>query len=230
MLPVLDGWLPRLAGLVLSEQATDELLALVVSLALQAVDGADGASVALVGDGTYRLGNPSASDLDVHRLDEAQRLSGAGPCIDVFRSGEEAWWEPGDGRWPHLAAQAGCRVLWVLPLHAADHLVGILGLHFRSEPPTIEAAATARHLARYAGVVLHNAAALIGAELTSRHLQTALENRDVIGQAKGMLMARRGVDADEAFDLLRRASQRSGRKLRDVAAEVVARYGPPRGP
>ena len=68
---------------------------------------------------------------------------------------------------------------------------------------------------------------VMSAELTNRHLQTALEHRDVIGQAKGILMARRAVTADEAFDLLRRASQHNGRKLRDVAADVVARYGPP---
>ncbi len=53
-------------------------------------------------------------------------------------------------------------------------------------------------------------------------LRTALESRDVIGQAKGILMARQGISADEAFDLLRRASQRSNVKLRDVAAQVVA--------
>ena len=53
-------------------------------------------------------------------------------------------------------------------------------------------------------------------------LQAALESRDVIGQAKGILMARQGLSADEAFDVLRRASQRTNRKLRDVAAEVAA--------
>ena len=53
-------------------------------------------------------------------------------------------------------------------------------------------------------------------------LEKALETRDIIGQAKGILMARQLIDADAAFDVLRRASQRSNTKLRDVASEVVA--------
>ncbi|HEX2383900.1 MAG TPA: ANTAR domain-containing protein, partial [Acidimicrobiales bacterium] len=55
----------------------------------------------------------------------------------------------------------------------------------------------------------------------TQNLQTALENRDVIGQAKGILMARHGFSADEAFDELRRASQRRNVKLRDVADSVA---------
>jgi hypothetical protein len=58
------------------------------------------------------------------------------------------------------------------------------------------------------------------------HLENALESRDTIGQAKGILMARQGISADEAFEVLRRASQRSNRKLRDVAADVVAHQRP----
>lgn len=52
-------------------------------------------------------------------------------------------------------------------------------------------------------------------------LTEALESRDVIGQAKGILMASQGISADEAFNILRRASQRLNVKLRDVAAQVV---------
>ena len=54
------------------------------------------------------------------------------------------------------------------------------------------------------------------------NLQRAVESRDLIGQAKGILMVRQQVGSEEAFAILRRASQRSNRKLRDVAAQVVA--------
>jgi hypothetical protein len=54
-------------------------------------------------------------------------------------------------------------------------------------------------------------------------LEKALESRDIIGQAKGILMARQHITADAAFELLVRASQRTNVKLRDVAAELVAR-------
>ena len=52
-------------------------------------------------------------------------------------------------------------------------------------------------------------------------LQEAVATRDVIGQAKGILMATESISADEAFAILSRASQRENRKLRDVAAEIV---------
>jgi AmiR/NasT family two-component response regulator len=54
-------------------------------------------------------------------------------------------------------------------------------------------------------------------------LQEAMTTRGVIEQAKGILMARERVDADGAFDILRRASQRANRKLHDLAQEIVER-------
>jgi AmiR/NasT family two-component response regulator len=53
-------------------------------------------------------------------------------------------------------------------------------------------------------------------------LYRALDSRDAIGQAKGILMARRGISADEAFDLLRRTSQDVNVKLREVAETVTS--------
>lgn len=56
------------------------------------------------------------------------------------------------------------------------------------------------------------------------HLRIALETRDVIGMAKGILMATEGIGPQAAFDVLVRASQNQNRKLHDVAEEIVARY------
>ena len=54
-------------------------------------------------------------------------------------------------------------------------------------------------------------------------LAAALESRATIEQAKGVIMATTGCTPDDAFDLLRQQSQTENRKLRDIAAEVVAR-------
>jgi AmiR/NasT family two-component response regulator len=54
-------------------------------------------------------------------------------------------------------------------------------------------------------------------------LQDALANRAVIEQAKGMIMAQSRCTSDQAFDVLRRASQRTNRKVRDIATELVSR-------
>ena len=56
----------------------------------------------------------------------------------------------------------------------------------------------------------------------------AFETRDLIGQAKGVIMAALACPADEAFHLLRRQSQHENRKLIEVAAEIAARASSPR--
>ena len=74
----------------------------------------------------------------------------------------------------------------------------------------------------HTGVLLaaHSALA-IAAATTSADLRIALESRDVIGQAKGILMERFKITSTEAFDLLITASQHTNRKLRDVAADLT---------
>jgi AmiR/NasT family two-component response regulator len=73
----------------------------------------------------------------------------------------------------------------------------------------------------HAATSLANATAFSAARVLSEQLQEALESRAVIEQAKGILMARHGIDADRAFEQLREQSQHSNRKVRDLAADVV---------
>ena len=60
----------------------------------------------------------------------------------------------------------------------------------------------------------------------ARNMRIAMDSRAVIEQAKGVLMAQQQVDAEQAFEILRAASQRSNRKLRDIAVGVVASTQP----
>jgi AmiR/NasT family two-component response regulator len=66
----------------------------------------------------------------------------------------------------------------------------------------------------------HAAVALAGAQHEG-HLKAGMRNRDVIGQAKGILMERYKIDAQQAFAVLSRVSQEMNRKLADVAAELA---------
>lgn len=75
--------------------------------------------------------------------------------------------------------------------------------------------------AAQAAIVISNAQAYLGAQRLADQLSVALESRIVIEQAKGLLMAG-GRTGAEAFEILKRASQRENRKVRDVAADVVA--------
>ncbi|MEJ2871281.1 GAF and ANTAR domain-containing protein [Actinomycetospora sp. OC33-EN08] len=78
-------------------------------------------------------------------------------------------------------------------------------------------------LAAHASVALQAAQDVAASRLETVQLTEALHSRDVIGQAKGILMERRGVDADGAFDILRRASQDLNVKIRDVATTIASR-------
>ncbi len=94
----------------------------------------------------------------------------------------------------------------------------------RPEHPvvTAEAQHALEQFAAFAAVALGNAASLAEAGERADNLQLALQSRAVIEQAKGVLMARHGVDADGAFAMLSTRSQHENRKLRAIAEEVVA--------
>jgi AmiR/NasT family two-component response regulator len=74
---------------------------------------------------------------------------------------------------------------------------------------------------RQAGVTLTNASTYEKARRLVEQLNQAVASRDVIGQAKGVLMAQEGIDADEAFERLRKLSQATNVKLREVAKRVA---------
>jgi AmiR/NasT family two-component response regulator len=79
-------------------------------------------------------------------------------------------------------------------------------------------------LATHASLALAHTQALTNAELQTAHLRKAIDSRDVIGQAKGILMQRRGITAPEAFDVLRQASQELNVKLAELASTLATRH------
>jgi AmiR/NasT family two-component response regulator len=81
--------------------------------------------------------------------------------------------------------------------------------------------ALAQAFANYAGVAIANAHLYTATATQARQLEEAMASRAVIEQAKGLIMAQRRCTPDEAFQTLSRASQRSNRKLRDIATAIV---------
>jgi transcriptional regulator with GAF, ATPase, and Fis domain len=154
------------------------------------------------------------------RLDEFQQREGDGPCLAAARSQEVVRLEDvaTDQRWPSfasLAADAGVGSMLCLPLHVDTTTFGTLSL-YADTPHAIKDGAepVARVLAVLAAITL--------SESRSRlHLERALQSRDLIGQAKGIIMHARRVTADEAFALLVRRSQETNTKLVEVAESVV---------
>ena len=215
-----------LAELLLTEQGTDDVLANVVSLAAQVVPGCDAASISMLPKG--RPVTPVSSAELASELDHSQYESGEGPCLCAIESAAPVRVQSfaHEQRWPRFSKQAAAEgVLSVLslPLTAQDTVLGALNLYSRRPSNFLDAEETAALFAHQASITLFNAQALRRAQELAHQLAVALENRDVIGQAKGIIMAAQDLTSDQAFDVLRRASQRANRKLHEVAREIVAR-------
>lgn len=125
-------------------------------------------------------------------------------------------------RWTQAAAPMGLRSTLSAPLRARGEATGAIKVYSRdphsyttSDEPILQM------LADQAGVVPANVEGYVEAGELSEQLKDALRSRDVIGQAKGILMAQEGVDDEAAFAMLRQASQSKNVKLRDIAAAVV---------
>lgn len=218
----------ELLGLLLEETPFGELLEHVLDLTTRAVDSADGVAVT-VRRLSGRTDTAAASSEAAREIDEVQRHHGYGPCVEAMDTGSERASADlrVDDRWgPELRATAeatGLVCVLAVPLQAGGTTIGALNVFSRS-PDGIddEAAATVRGIAAPVAATLANARAYHRVEQLGEQLREALTTRAVIEQAKGILMVRAGVDDEQAFALLRRTSQHQNRKLRDVAAAVVA--------
>jgi GAF domain-containing protein len=221
----LSGTLSALAGVVLGEETLDAVLEMVVSLAVSAIPDVYGASVSLARDGQLVTAN-ATSEL-VRELDALQYAEDHGPCVDATRTGDRqhAVGDALEERWPVFGAaaiSAGIATILSTPLEIPGRSIGALNLYARTQDAfSGDSAALAAVFAHHAGAVLANAAAFADSESTNRNLLDALATRQLIGQAMGIIMARERCTSDEAFDILRRASQQSNLKLRDIADQFV---------
>lgn len=225
----LDAALHQMAAVVLGEETVDAIMHLLVSLAAASITDTAGASVSVVRTSGFETSNASSEvvrDIDVRQYD-----TGQGPCVAAMREGVRynISLRAERQRWPEFCAIAeaqGMRSMLSTPLSVRDRTVGALNLYSLVDGGYgTERVKAAQTFADHASVVLANAMAYTTSELANSQLQEALASRTVIGQAQGLIMAARACTPEEAFDVLREASQRSHRKLRDVAQHVVDSRG-----
>ena len=209
----------ELARTLASPRDLDEILSGVTTAAKELIPGVDAAGILLVGRGGTFESIAQVTDLP-HQLDELQMKFNEGPCVqaaledtvvrtDDFRE---------ETRWPKYAP--ACVEIGVLSglsfkLYTADRTAGALNL-FGLKPRVWD------DDAETTGTVLaaHAAAALL-AHREGEQLRSALSTRDRIGQAKGIIMERYGVDEMRAFEMLKQLSQDSNTKLADIAQRVI---------
>ena len=193
-----------------------------VAAALRLVPGSQDASVMLVERRAVTSQHGSSSTVD--QVDAYQLELHEGPCLDALAQarpvrvpdlGEEQ-------RWATFAPQA--RLLGVvstlsLPLRTRTTVLGVLNL-FSPRPAAFD------DESEQIGLLLTSHAAIALAHARSvDNLGRAVASRDLVGQAKGRLMDRYGLDEERAFGVLRRVSQSTHRKLHDVARELATTGG-----
>lgn len=162
------------------------------------------------------------------RMDEVQYATGDGPCLTCLRDGASVSVGDirADRRWPAFAdrgAQEGAGSSLSVPLVVHNRTVGALNLYSRAAHAlTATDRARAARFADQTAAIVALAARLAEHRERGRHLEVALGSRSTIDQAMGVLMAQARVGPDEAFEILRRRSQDTNVKLRDVAAAILA--------
>jgi len=189
---------------------------------------ADGVGLMLAdGQGTLRW--VTATNQAEQAFEQAERDLGEGPCIDAYTGGQVIWTEDlrSDPRWPRLGPAARTnqiRGVLSAPVLLDDQPIGTCNaLTNAARGWTAADAGAVRAFAMVLGRLIGSITdARHKAELTAQ-LQFALDSRVLVEQAKGVLMEREGVDAERAFELLRRRARRSERRLADVARELIAR-------
>jgi GAF domain-containing protein len=204
----------------------------VVDAALVVVPGADLVSVTLrPPKGPFYT--PVETGTVAVELDQVQYESGKGPCVDAALPDGPGFVVSDDlrveGRWPQFAARAvehGYNsIISTELLSTPDSPSGALNIYSRKTNGfTLTDREAALLLATHAALALAHSHTSELADLRQVNLRQAINSRDVIGQAKGILMNRQGISADEAFDLLRRTSQHLNVKLVDLARNLTSRH------
>ncbi|OBK74917.1 GAF and ANTAR domain-containing protein [Mycobacterium sp. 1274761.0] len=212
-----------LARTVAGPRSVNDVLADVTAAVMELIPGTDTAGILMIGKGGRFDSLAGVTDLP-QQLDELQMTFNEGPCVqaaldevivrtDDFRT---------EQRWPKYSpavVKLGVLSGLSFKLYTADRTAGALNLFafkphaFDGEDETI-------------GTVLAaHAAAAIMASREGEELQSALTTRDRIGQAKGIIMERYGVDDVRAFEMLRQLSQDSNTRLVDIAERVIDTRG-----
>jgi GAF domain-containing protein len=216
--------LSYMANLLFVAGSVDATLQAIVDLAAETIEGCDFAGI------FYREGVTAATwvhtDPAVAEFHALQLRLVEGPCFDAIEQRSTYYAEDlhDEARWPNFAREAvdgGVRS--VLALHlASDTFPGALSLYARYPHAFgVIDRGKAVILATLAGVAISSAQEHAEERRQIHNLTAALVSREIIGQAQGILMERERVVGDEAFDILRRASQHLNRKLKEIAQDLV---------
>jgi GAF domain-containing protein len=216
----------RMSGLLLSRETVGRALLSITSLAAEVFAGTAGAGITLLDEHGERA-TSAATDEVVERLDSVQYQLGEGPCLTAWQEGttvriddlrEERRWP----RWTGAVTGTGVRSALSVPLVAEADGLGALKVY--ATRPGSYGDREEQLLAMFAtqtAILLANMRTAQDAEHLTDALIEALQARDALSVAKGIIMGRDGVDERTAFLTLVEDAGRQGRTLRDVAQDLA---------
>jgi transcriptional regulator with GAF, ATPase, and Fis domain len=170
----------------------------------------------------------AASTEQTRLLELFQLQTDQGPCVECFRTGEPV--EVVDlaaatDRWPRFVQAAhriGFAAVHALPMRLRTDVIGALNLFStQARPLDPDIVRLGQALADVATIGLLQARAIRQSDVLAEQLQTALNSRVLIEQAKGVIAERRHIDMDRSFTLLRGSARARNRRLSDLARAVV---------
>jgi GAF domain-containing protein len=219
--------LEALGRISLRDLSVESLLQTITELARAVTPGELEASVTLVVKG--KAATVASSGEMATELDERQYEHGIGPCLQSARSGEmveiaDARTDPRWGDYGRRAAAIGSLSSLSIPLtiDPAGHAGAALNIYARTPNAFDQAArAAAVSFGTYAAVATGNLHAYRLAKDAAENLEVALASRATIDQAKGILMERHRLSADQAFQMLAERSMAANVKVREVAEHLV---------
>jgi GAF domain-containing protein len=217
----------RLAGILLSEQTVDTALELITSLARDTLPGSIGAGVTLMrADG--RPTTSAATDSVVDTLDRLQYGLDEGPCLTAWATSsvvriddlttEERWpiWSP-------RAADLGMRSVLSAPMEAAGTTWGAVKVYAETAGCYDERSEDVlRRFGEQAGIFVSNVQTAESTQRIGDELKETLRSRDVISVARGIVMARRGLDSERAYRQLVSLARQARIPLTELAERMVA--------
>jgi transcriptional regulator with GAF, ATPase, and Fis domain len=181
----------------------------------------------LLTDGRGTLQVVAASSERTRLLELFQLQTDQGPCVDCFRTGTPISVTdlPASDRWPRFtaaAAEVGFAAVHALPMRLRTDVIGALNLFDVAAGPLDEdKVRLGQALADVSTIGLLQQRAIHHRDVVTEQLQTALNSRVLIEQAKGLVAERLQVNVADAFAILRGVSRSHNRALSDLARAIV---------
>ena len=227
----LTGAIAEQTSLLHQRHVADNAVAAIISGLVRelvnSIPGAHHACIAVVTPDGVDI--QAATDATADALIRLERSVGAGPCLAAATHRRFGSGTPVDlsqpNKWPAFTqrALATTPIRSILPTHLFRTNTASAVLAVYGDTPTAFDTRAVATTAGYATII----AMPVHAAERDRQFHDALASRDILGQAKGVLMERFSVDADKAFEILRQMSQETNIKVTELARRLIATDHPP---